>query len=308
LKSKYKPRRADTHKFSIVIPIAGTKREAELIPLTLPSFYSVNPSEMIIAIDSPPRCEEARTVLEKTVCECDGKNTRILDVEIGGWADQQVKARRMGFQAAKYERILTADIDLLIVNKNAVLKAVNMVGNGVGLVSCSKFRFPHDFLSFTRLCSSEILRRLSVIRKRMNATAFTGLYAFYRPYLEEVESLERVKKFQKLKEKVRNNQSLALADFFGAGDDTLLRDEMKQKYRVVYLKEIGAFVLTDYWEDRPMVQYGKGIYFAVRGRKTLTALGRAFIRLQPYYFAGHLYGEKLVKRGLVQKKFLWEMK
>jgi len=293
------------HRFSIVIPIAGTKREAELIPLTLPSYYSVNPSEMIIAIDNPPKCEQARIVLEKTVSECGEKNTRILDVEIGGWADQQVKARRMGFQVAKYERILTGDIDL-IVNKN-VLKAVNMVGNGVGVVSCSKFRLPHDSLSFMRLCSSEILRRLSAIRKRMDATAFTGLYAFYRPYLEEVEPIERVKKFQKLKEKVRNNQSLELADFFGAGDDTLLRDEIKQKYKVVCLKDIGAFVLTDYWEDRPMVQYGKGVYFAVRGRKTLIALGRAFIRLQPYYFAGHRLGKQLVKRGLVQKKFLWEM-
>jgi len=273
--------------------------------MTLPSFYSVNPSEMIIAIDNPPKCEQARTVLEKIVREYDEENTRILDVEIGGWADQQVKARRMGFQTAKYDRILTADIDL-VINKN-VLKAVNLVGNGVGLVSCSKFRLPHDFLSFTRICSTEMLRRLSTVRKRMNATAFTGLYCFYRPYLEQVESLERVKKFQKLKEKVRNNQPLELADFFGSGDDTLLRDEMKQKYKVVYLTEVGAFVLTDYWEDRPMVQYGKGVYFAVRGRKMLTALGRALIRLQPYYFAGHLYGKRLVKRGLVQKKFLWEI-
>jgi len=289
-------------EFSVVIPI---KDEADFIPLSLPSYLALNPKEVILAIDAPiPK--KVKEAVDRVVERLGAENkVKVLSIPVGGWADQQIKARRLGFRKAECNRILTGDIDL-IVNRNT-LKAVNLVGkDDVGLVSVSKFRLPHGLLSFARLFSSTTLRLLSNIRKRFGATTFTGLYAFWKPYWEEVEPLEKAKRFQKIKVKVREKRALSLEDFFGAGGDTLLRDEMIQKHKVVYLQDIGAFVLTDPWEDRPMVQYGKGIYFAVRGRSTSVALGRAFLRIQPYYFVGHLYGKKLVRRGLVKKQFLWE--
>jgi len=77
-----------------------------------------------------------------------------------------MKARRTGFLNAKYDRILTGDIDL-IINRN-VLKAVEKVGN---------------VLSLYRLITETMLRIFSnVIKRKMGATSFTGLYAFWKPY------------------------------------------------------------------------------------------------------------------------------
>ena len=76
-------------------------------------------------------------------------------------------------------------------------------------------------------------------------------------------------------------------------EDTFLRDHVREKHKVVYLPDIGGFVLTDPMEDLPIVQFKKGIYFSLRGRNLLGALTRTFFRLQPHYFLGHLYGSRL---------------
>ena len=52
-------------EFSIVCPI---KDEADLIPITLPSFYAVKPSEVVLCFDNPPHPKAfkvARRIAEK---------------------------------------------------------------------------------------------------------------------------------------------------------------------------------------------------------------------------------------------------
>jgi len=279
--------------FSVVIPIKGTKDEVKIIPRTLPSYYSINPSEVILAVDDPPEDSRVIPLIEKIAEKCNAKKiTRIIKVPKGGWGDQQMKARRTGFLNAKYDRILTGDIDL-IINRNA-LKAVEKVGDGIGLVSCQKLRMPRNILSLYRLITETMLRIFSnVIKRKMGATSFTGLYAFWKPYWLEVEPLSLSKAFVKLKAKIREGKPVEASDFYGAGDDTFLRDQMIKKYKCIYLKEIGAVVLSDPWEDRPIIQYGKGVYFAKKGRSLIVSLARAIVRAQPYYLCGYIHARRI---------------
>jgi hypothetical protein len=293
-------------KFSIVIPLKGTTDELEIVSRTLPSYYAVKPSELVISIDDPPEDERIIPKLESIMKSHHAEElTRILKISVGhgGWNDQQMKARHTGFLKAKYNRILTGDIDL-IINKN-VLKAVRLVGkNNVGLVSCSKLRIPHGFLSFYRLFSDIFLKK--VVRRSArdyDTSGFEGLYAVWKPYWLEVEPVELAKKFSKLKTKVLNEKPVDLIDFRGAGDDTHLRDLMVEKYVCLHLLDIGGMFLTDLWEERPIIQYGKGVYFANQGRKLLASLGRAIIRVQPYYFCGYIHGRRIKDSSKLE--FTW---
>jgi len=296
-------------KFSVVIPV---KNEIDLIPKTLPSYIALRPEELIIGVDKPTP-KGLIEGIERVSCRYKAEGiTRVIQVPRGGWGDHQTKVRRTCFLEAKNDRILTGDVDL-IVNRNCH-KALRLVGkDDIGMVSCSKFRIPHDLLSVYRLFGSSFLM-LYVHRiakfggKSIAATSFTGLYALWRPFWLDAEPMEVARMFMKLKAKLRNKEKVSLEDFYGSGDDTHLRDCMEKKYKVVALPDVGAFVLTDPWEDRPMIQYSKGIYFAMRGRGYLPSLVRTFLRAQPYYFAGFHFGKKLIRKmkydeGIVFERF-----
>lgn len=283
-------------QFSIVILIKGTKEELKLIPRTLPSYYAVKPSEVVLSIDDPPEDERIMPKIQSIIKNFHAEEiTRILKIKVGGegWNDQQMKARHIGFLKTKYKRILTGDIDL-IINKN-VLKTVKLVGkNNVGLVSCTKLRVPHDFLSLYRLFGDTFLKTVvHRFKKRFGVTGFEGLYAVWKPFWLEVEPPEKAKKFVKLKSKVRDGKPINMTDFYGAGDDTFLRDLMIKKHKCIYLKDVGGLVSTDFWEERPIIQYSKGVHFAGQGRKLLVSLGRAILRAQPYYLCGYLHGRRI---------------
>ena len=290
-------------EFSVVIPIRGTEEELQLIPKTLPSYYAIQPSEVVLSVDEPTEDSRIVPMIKAVMQRCGAEGiTRILRIKKGGvgWGDQQTKARRTGFLEAKYNKVLTGDIDL-IINRN-VLKAIELVGqNNIGLVSCSKFRVPHDFLSIIRLFGDTFLKQvIHRFEKQFGATTFTGLYSFWKPFWMEVEPIEKAKKFVKLKAKVRDGKPVDTSDLYGAGEDTFLRDSMCEKYECRYLKEIGGLVLTDPWEDRPIIQYGKGAYFAGQGRGLLVSLGRAIIRVQPYYMCGYLHARRMKKPSSVK--------
>ena len=68
----------ETPPFSIVCPI---KDEVHLIPITLPSFYSVNPSEVILCLDKPAP-KNVVEVIRKVARKCKAeKITKIIEVE-----------------------------------------------------------------------------------------------------------------------------------------------------------------------------------------------------------------------------------
>ena len=286
----------ETPPFSIVCPI---KDEVHLIPITLPSFYSVNPSEVILCLDKPaPRnvVETIRKVARKCNAE---KITRIIEVERRpDYKFHQAWVRRKGFLEAKNNIILTTDIDL-VINRN-VLKAVRMVGkNNIGLVSLSKFEYPNSIQTFLRMMSRGMLKIIHKIAKIGTVTGFTGLYCIWKAYWMDSEPEEGIKNLVNPKEKLRRGIRISKSDFeayrdiFPMGEDTYLRDCMEKKHRVVYLSDIGAIVLTNPLESHPDIQYCKGIYFALKGRKLLVSIGRSLIRFEPYYLCGYLYGRRI---------------
>ena len=285
--------------FSIVCPV---KDEVDLIPVTLPSFYAVSPTEVLLCLDKPAPTEVVN-IIRRVAKQCDAEDkTRVIEVERNPeYRFHQAWVRRKGFLEANYDRILTTDIDL-IINRN-VLKAVEIVGkDNIGLVSLSKLHFPRGLVPFLRLMGEWILKKYvhrfaEMYRGRgIAVTTFTGLYAIWRPYWLDSED-EGIKRLVNPKQKLREGISIkwSLRDFYAPGEDTYLRDCMEKKHRVVYLPDIGAIVLSSPLEDHPDVQYMKGIYFALKGRNLVGALARAFLRLQPYYLCGHLYGKRILQ-------------
>lgn len=289
-------------KFSVVVPV---KDETHLIPQTLPSYYALNPDEVLICTDKPCPQEVRQLVIEiSKACKSEGK-TRIIEVNRDPeWKYHQAHVRRSGFHAAIHDRILTGDIDL-VLNRN-VLKALKLVGkHDVGLASLSKLRRPNSILKFYRLMGQGVLQKYihylaEAYRGRgIATTTFTGLYALWRPYWLDSEPEELVKQLQSSKTALRKGEGVKWSPeiFRSTGEDTFLRDCMTKKHRALYLSDIGAYVLTDPLEDRPEVQFKQGIYFALRGRNLVGALARTVFRAQPDYLLGHLYGSKL--RGIV---------
>ena len=272
-------------EFTVVIPIKGTAEESSVISRTLPCVFSLCPSEVILAIDKPV---EDASILSKIVSITQSYNasniTRILEIEKGGWKDQQMKARYNGFLEAKHNKILQVDIDL-IVNKN-VLKAIRLVGkDNIGLVSCSKLTVPY---SIPKLHRTLVKVALSLLRK----SRFVGLYVVWKPFWQETETIELARQYTKTRTKMRNREALDLEDFLCKGDDSHLKELMIKKHRCVHLKTVGALVLTDDWGDRPFVQYCKGVYFSHKD-KILYSLIKAIVRLHPYHFCGCVHGRRI---------------
>lgn len=277
--------------FSVVIPVHP--KDIPLISKSLSSYLALKPNEVLLCVDAPIPIE-LREVINKIANQCEyGETVRILEVPRGGWGDQQMKSRRTGFGESRNNKILSGDIDL-VVSSN-VFKALRMVGeNNVGMVSVSKFRTPTNIMRFVKLLTSTFLKTIVHKFTGFSATSFTGLYAISKHHWREVEPTEEARKYSMIKRKIRDKIPVTLSDLIQAGEDSFLRDHMIEKFKVVYLPDIGAYVLSDPLEDTPLIQYSKGVYFAtLKSRNDLIALARSILRIQPYYFVGHLYGKKL---------------
>jgi len=275
--------------FSIVVPV---KDEVDLIPTTLPSYYAVNPSEVIICTDKPTPGKVCQ-VVQKVAEACDALDTTRI-VEVGKnpeWNFHQAHVRRAGFKEAKYDRLLNVDIDL-VINEN-VLKAVNLVGkDNIGLVSCEQFHYPRSLSHLWRIGAKTFSRKIvhRALESFMEISMFSGLYALWKPYWLDSEPEEKIKKLINPKQFYRGEHIEEVpAGVNPTGEDNHLRDCMLEKHRCIYLSDIGAITLRDVYEDAPYVEYMKGQYFGRRGRSFFVSVGRALLRAQPYYFVGYLH-------------------
>ena len=131
-------------EFSVVCPI---RDEVDLIPRTLPSYYDVNPSEVVLCTDKPAPSgvvEEIEKVAK--VCDSEGR-TKIVEVDRNPeYRFHQAWVRREGFRSAMNDLILTVDIDIVI--DPGITEYLTLINrNSVVLVSFSKIAYPITFRS-----------------------------------------------------------------------------------------------------------------------------------------------------------------
>lgn len=277
-------------QWSLVCPI---KDEIDLIPVTLPSFFKVKPSEVVLCFDNPPHKEAYRVV--KKIASRYNVSTKFVFVNRNPeFAFHQAWVRRKGFLEAEYDKILTTDIDL-VVNKN-VLQAVKIVGkNDIGLVSCQKFNYPKSLVGFWRIMGRTFLKKFVYPfwhRHRgegLQMTTFTGLYALYRPYWLDSED-DNIKKLKNPKTALRKGNEPIVGAKVCLGEDTYLRNCMEQKHNVAYLNAVGAIIVTEReLKHHSHVQFERGRYYFDRGRSVLGAIVTMVMHFQPYYLKGYFY-------------------
>jgi hypothetical protein len=280
--------------FSVVVPI---RNEVSLIPKTLPSYIALCPDELIICLDRPAP-EDVLTSVKKVLDGCHFNNkTKILEIDSFGWRFKMAKVRRVGFLATSYDRIFTGDIDC-VVNENCH-KAIGAIGeNNIAMASVTKFHLPKKLIDIYRLIGYGIIKvYIHRIAKKFGASSFSGQYALYKPYwLDVPEELEDAKKMFSVKQKMRQGK-IEMTDMglSSMGEDIHMREFIAKKHKVVYLSDIGAYVLSDPYENNPVVQFWKGTYFASRGRSLIISIARAFLRCQPYYLMGCLYERRRMR-------------
>ncbi len=244
-------------EFSIVCPI---KEEVQLIPQTLPSFYSLNPSEVILCLDKPVPKEVLEVISKVAEAYNAEKRTRIIEVERNSeWAFHQAWVRRRGFLEAKHDYILTTDIDIII--NPEIKQYFNLVGkNKIRLVSFSKFPYPVAFRKMIEWLMQSV--------KFYYHPRFTGLYFFSKSAWQETED------FESLKELLR-------------GEDTHLHEAITKKYDAVFIGSIKNILLRP-GESKKYHYLAGWERWKTRKVPFWRVLFSALFHFRPYMLAGYL--------------------
>jgi len=264
--------------FSVVVPVS--ENDAALVPRTLPRWLALPADEVILCVDKP-----AGQHLIEAIRKNSRGDDRLRVVEVpreSGWMFHQAFVRRTGFKSAKFDKILTGDIDV-IVNEN-VVAAIRMVGkDNIGIVNLQK-EMRSGFFDVVQNSTRRVIRALK------KEAYFTGLYALYRPYWLETEDEESAKK---IPHPLRHGALQREDDFFVGlasgreatpppylGDDTMLKRAMLKKYRVVSLPQIGGVEVRTETDNRPAFQARQAVRLFGDGRTLayITAKSILYVR------------------------------
>jgi glycosyltransferase involved in cell wall biosynthesis len=267
-------------EFSLVCPVY---REVDLLLRSLPSFYKVNPSEVVLCFDDPLPSKETYEICKKISHYYSQIPTEFVFVKRNPeYKFHQAWARRTGFRKAKYDRILTVDTDLVINKK--VLKAVELVGkDNIGLVSCSKEYSHKGIQKIWRMITQKIVHIVYPM-------LFTGLYAIWRPYWLDSED-EGIKTLGDLRKTDSSFEELAF------GEDVYLHNCLIKKHKAVYLRDVGATCLTPDSADRPYDQFQSGRYFASRNYNLFQILAKSILYLRFHVILGWLYEKRKIRNA-----------
>lgn len=278
-------------KFSVIIPI---KDEVELLPWTLPSWFRLQPDEVIACIDSPPDKTLVRAIRRIN------EDVVILAVDRDpSWFSQLAHVRREGFKEASNDIIATGDIDLVVTTN--VLRAINRIERGVGLACLQKRLYPSSLLRMYRSVGNTIIRpflrslRTHLKREQKSLISFTGLYAFSKEKWMKAEPEDAIKNWvdihqddwtglssEEIKKRMDN-----------IGEDKILHNCMKRaKYSVLYLPYIGGYNVSTALYDKPLIQWNTGLYYAVKGANLRSAIIQTIITARPHFLRGYLYQKR----------------
>jgi hypothetical protein len=240
--------------FSMMCPI---KNEVNLIPYTLPSFYAIKPSEIILCFDNPP--DEKALLTAKKISERyrDIKTLFVFVSRDNSYHFHQALVRRSGFMMAKNDIILTVDIDTILDTN--VTKFFDLIGkNGVMLVSFAKISYPisHRYL---------IARLIQTFYKHKS---FTGLYAFSKKAWLETEDINSLKKIPR-------------------GEDTHLHQSIIKRYRDAFVPSTKNIVLRP--KESKTYQMLMGFNrWNIRRTSLVKVLISSFLYFRPYMLFGYL--------------------
>jgi len=269
--------------FSVVLPMRST--EIGLLKRNLPSWCILKPSEIILGLDKPvsQECIEVANDIASSY----NVNIRIIEIEQNPeYKMHQAWARRKCFREAKNDIIFTGDTDLYVYP--ACLKALDIVGQGnTGLVSLMKKRNVRSIGGITKNFIDGRIKayqqKRGVVKEGQQAY-FTGLYCIYRPYWLDSEDESSIKNMP------HPYDAPLLMDSWGGyrGEDTHLHDEMKKKYRCVYLPDIGAEDMRPGLEERKQIQTKIGMKFAYIGINPINVFKHCVFNLRFHVFGGYV--------------------
>ena len=239
-------------RVSVVCPI---KDENYLIPLTLPSFYSIDPDEVILCLDkpAPQKVVKAINVVTRVLGVTD--ITRIIEVERNPeYRFHQAWVRRQGFRAARNDTILTTDIDIVLDPK--MKEYFHLLKGDVKLVSFAKFSLTwHGMIAY-------------LVQKIYRHKSFTGLYMFSKKAWLETEDEDSLKRIPR-------------------GEDTHLHSYLTKKYRDVFVSDVKNIVVRP--KESRKYQYLMGWNrWAIRKTPLWRVLTSSFLYFRPFMFVGYL--------------------
>ncbi len=258
--------------FSIVVAVKG---ELELLRSSIPSYYMMQPDEVVFCLDEPVDEAELNAVKNLSLRFGGSKETRILNVTRNpAYSSYIAWKRRLGFLAASNDRILSVDTDL-ILNRN-VHKALAQVGrNNIGYASCTTIYPVNEPVQF---CQAIV----HCIVSRVRPPPLTGLYALWRPFWLDSED-DGIKLLPDPLETEARGSMVAI------GEDTYLLNCMKRKHRAVHLRRISAYCMKPYHNLAKHAQYELGRYYAASNYPPWNVFLRSAALLQPHLVSGYVH-------------------
>jgi hypothetical protein len=257
--------------FSIVVSVHD---ELDLFRFSLPSFYALQPDEVIVCLDDNGDETDLNAVRSFSLRLNQSERTRMITViRNPAYSSYIAWKRRQGFMAAANDRILSVDPDLILNHR--VHKALKLAGlNNIGYVSCTTIYPISHPLQF---CQSIVHYAVS----RLHPPPLTGLYALWRPYWLDSEDYG----IAQLRDPL---ESEAHGSMVAIGEDTYLLNRMRTKHRSIHLRTVGAYSMKPYHNVSREAQYELGRYYAAIGQPSLTVLLKSMVLLQPHLLRGYI--------------------
>ncbi len=257
--------------FSIVVAVKG---ELELLRSSIPSYYRMQPNEVVFCLDDPVDNSELNVVKNLSLRFGGSKETKVVTVPRNpAYASYIAWKRRLGFRAASNERILSVDPDL-ILNRN-VHKALARVGtNNIGYASCTTI---YPVKGPVQLCQAMVHCIVSAVRP----PPLTGLYALWRPYWLDTED-DGIKLLPDPLETKARGSMVAI------GEDTYLLNCMRRKHKAIHLRSTSAYSMKPYHNLAKHAQYELGRYYAASDYPSWNIFLKSAALLQPHLIAGYV--------------------
>jgi len=245
-------------KFTVVIPV---KDESFCLKYCLPSVYALHPKEIILVMEQ--RFQDTVNTAKSIARQFDIP-TRIIEVNVSeNWANPHAYARRLGFEAAETDLILTIDVDK-VADPN-IPKYFFMIDGEVKLLSFREVPLGLDIRNHIK----NVLQALGYAR------SFGGIYLISKKAWQETEDPAGAKKVL-------------------MSEDTYLHKQLLTKFRYRFIKRTKNLCLKSDMSVRK--QFLNGVECFKRGENFYKLLLSSFLYFMPIQLLGYLYAKRKYER------------